>query len=172
MMDVLSRLAQLDTCVVSDALDKLGLRGVAAGLSRLATDKKLAGQILTVKLEAANGRLAERHLCTAAIEAARAGEQLAQNQKLPLAADNPEGGFRGTVGGFSTARHTYVAVRPLPQSVYFTSSMTWLHCLSRRAQENPGHGQGSVKVSFTLLNWIHNARLSKNPPSPLLKRRE
>ena len=27
-------------------------------------------------------------------EAARAGEQLAQNQKLPLAADNPEGGFR------------------------------------------------------------------------------
>src|SRR5262245_40186421 len=76
MMDVLSRLAQLDTCVVSDALDKLGLRGVAAGLSRLATDKKLAGQILTIKLEAANGRLAERHLCTAAIEAARTGDIL------------------------------------------------------------------------------------------------
>jgi 4-hydroxy-4-methyl-2-oxoglutarate aldolase len=76
MMDVLSRLSQLDTCVVSDALDKLGLPGVAAGLSRLATDKKLAGQILTVKLESANGRLAERHLCTAAIEAARAGDIL------------------------------------------------------------------------------------------------
>ena len=76
MMDVLSRLAQLDTCVVSDALDKLGLHGVAAGLSRLATDKKLAGQILTIKLEAASGRLAERHLCTAAIEAARDGEIL------------------------------------------------------------------------------------------------
>jgi 4-hydroxy-4-methyl-2-oxoglutarate aldolase len=76
MMDVLSRLAQLDTCVVSDALDKLGLPGVAAGLSRLATDKKLAGQILTVKLESANGRVAERHLCTAAIEAARSGDIL------------------------------------------------------------------------------------------------
>jgi regulator of RNase E activity RraA len=76
MTDVLSRLARLDTCVVSDALDKLGLPGVAAGLSRLATDRKLAGQILTVKLESANGRLAERHLCTAAIEAARAGEIL------------------------------------------------------------------------------------------------
>jgi 4-hydroxy-4-methyl-2-oxoglutarate aldolase len=71
MSDVLSRLARLDTCVVSDAMDKLGLAGVAAGLNRLATDKKLAGQILTIKLEAANGRLAERHLCTAAIETAR-----------------------------------------------------------------------------------------------------
>jgi 4-hydroxy-4-methyl-2-oxoglutarate aldolase len=76
MMDVLSRLSRLDTCVVSDALDKLGLAGVAAGLNRLATDKKLAGQVLTVKLEAANGRLAERHLCTAAIEAAHAGNIL------------------------------------------------------------------------------------------------
>ena len=66
----------MDTCVVSDALDKLGLSGVAAGLSRLATDRKLAGQILTVKLEAASGRLANRHLCTAAIEAARAGDIL------------------------------------------------------------------------------------------------
>jgi regulator of RNase E activity RraA len=76
MTDVLSRLARLDTCVVSDALDKLGLPGVAAGLSRLGTDKKLTGRILTVKLEAANGRLAERHLCTAAIEAARPGDVL------------------------------------------------------------------------------------------------
>ena len=64
------RLAQLDSCVVSDALDKLGFTGVAAGISRLSTDKKLTGRVLTVKLEAANGRTAERHLCTAAIEAA------------------------------------------------------------------------------------------------------
>jgi len=27
-------------------------------------------------------------------------------------------------------------------------------------------GQGNVKVSVTLLNWIHNSRLSKNPPFP------
>jgi len=33
-----------------------------------------------------------------------------------------------------------------------------------------GLTQGNVKVSFTLLNWIHNSRLSKNPPSPLLTR--
>ena len=26
--------------------------------------------------------------------------------------------------------------------------------------------QGNVKVSFTILNYIHNSRLSKNPPFP------
>jgi regulator of RNase E activity RraA len=74
MTDILLRLAKLDSCVVSDALDKLGFTGVAAGLSRVATEKKLVGRVLTVKLESANGRLAERHLCTGAIEAAGAGD--------------------------------------------------------------------------------------------------
>jgi hypothetical protein len=32
--------------------------------------------------------------------------------------------------------------------------------------ETNSYGQGSVKVSFSLLNWIHNSRLSKNPPFP------
>ena len=76
MTDFVARLARMDTCVVSDALDKLGLNGVATGLIRLATDKRLAGQILTVRLESADGRLAERHLCTAAIEAAAPGNIL------------------------------------------------------------------------------------------------
>ena len=31
--------------------------------------------------------------------------------------------------------------------------------------------QGNVKVSFTLLNWIHNSRLSKNPPFPPFDKR-
>jgi regulator of RNase E activity RraA len=68
------RLGQLDTCVVSDALDKLGFTGVVPGLARLSTDSKITGPVLTVRLEIANGRTAERHLCTAAIEAARPGE--------------------------------------------------------------------------------------------------
>jgi regulator of RNase E activity RraA len=76
MTDVRSRLAQFDSCVVSDAIDKLGLTGVAAGLSRFSTEKKLTGRVLTVKLESADGRLAERHLCTAAIEAAAPGNIL------------------------------------------------------------------------------------------------
>jgi len=73
-MDYRQRLSQLDTCIVSDALDKLGMTGVAPGLQRLSTDAKVIGPVLTVRLEEANGRLAERHLCTAAIEAALPGE--------------------------------------------------------------------------------------------------
>jgi len=68
------RLGRLDTCVVSDALDKLGFTGVVPGLARLSTDSKITGPVLTVRLETANGRTAERHLCTAAIEAAKPGE--------------------------------------------------------------------------------------------------
>jgi len=72
--DFRTRLGALDTCIVSDALDKLGLAGVVPGLSRLSTAAKIAGPVLTVRLESAHGRTAERHLCTAAIEAARPGE--------------------------------------------------------------------------------------------------
>ena len=72
--DFRTRLGALDTCIVSDALDKLGLTGVVPGLSRLSTAAKIAGPVLTVRLESAHGRTAERHLCTAAIEAARPGE--------------------------------------------------------------------------------------------------
>ena len=32
--------------------------------------------------------------------------------------------------------------------------------------------QGNVKVSFTLLNWIHNTCLSKNPPFPPFEKGE
>jgi regulator of RNase E activity RraA len=69
-----ARLGRLDTCVVSDALDRLGFTGVVPGLERLSTDSKITGPVLTVRLEPANGRTAERHLCTAAIEAAKPGE--------------------------------------------------------------------------------------------------
>jgi len=72
-IDTPQRLSQLDSCVVSDALDKLGLKGVVPGITRLSTDRKITGRVLTVKLEAAEGRTAERHLCTAAIESAEPG---------------------------------------------------------------------------------------------------
>lgn len=68
------RLARLDSCIVSDSLDKLGLNGVVTGLMRLSTDKRVVGPVLTVRLEAAKGRIADRHLCTAAIDAAQPGE--------------------------------------------------------------------------------------------------
>jgi 4-hydroxy-4-methyl-2-oxoglutarate aldolase len=72
--DTRQRLNQLDSCVVSDAMDRLELTGVAPGLIRLSTEQKLVGPVITVKLETASGRLAERHLCTAAIEAAQPGD--------------------------------------------------------------------------------------------------
>lgn len=72
--DYRRRLSQLDSCVVSDAIDRLKLTGAVLGLNRLSTDARLVGPVLTVKLERAEGRVAERHLCTAAIDAAGAGD--------------------------------------------------------------------------------------------------
>ena len=69
MSDVIARLAQLDTCAVSDALDKLGLTGVASGVHRVATDRRISGRVVTAKLEPDDGRpAASRHLGTTAIE--------------------------------------------------------------------------------------------------------
>ena len=52
-----NRLNRLDSCVVSDALDRLKLPGAVLGLHRVSTDLKLLGPVLTVKLERADGRL-------------------------------------------------------------------------------------------------------------------
>jgi len=63
------RLSRMDSCAVSDALDKLGLSGSVTGILRVSTDRRIAGRVLTVKLDRAEGRNSTRHLCTAAIEA-------------------------------------------------------------------------------------------------------
>jgi regulator of RNase E activity RraA len=62
------RLKKIDTCVLSDALDRLGIKGVAFGLRRLAGNARVAGRVITVTLGPAEGGTAPRHLCTAAIE--------------------------------------------------------------------------------------------------------
>jgi regulator of RNase E activity RraA len=84
MDDIVSRLSRLDTCGVSDALDKLGLKGSVTGIQRFSTDRRIAGRVLTVKLEAANGRSNTRHLCTAAIEAAQSGDIIVVEQRSGL----------------------------------------------------------------------------------------
>ena len=48
--------SRLDSCAVSDALDKLGLTGVALGIQRVATGRRISGRVVTVKLEADDGR--------------------------------------------------------------------------------------------------------------------
>ena len=70
MDDFSTRLNQLDCCAVSDAMDRLGLRGVVTGINQYSTQRKIAGRVLTVKLGIDSGKpLGARHLSTTAIEA-------------------------------------------------------------------------------------------------------
>ena len=72
---MLDDLRQLDSCALSDALDRLGLRGVVGGLRRLSGPAtRLAGRVVTVLLGPPEGAPAVRHLCTAAVEAAGPGQ--------------------------------------------------------------------------------------------------
>lgn len=85
MSDVIARLAQLDACAISDALDKLGLQGVASGIHRVATDKRIAGRVVTAKLEPDDGRpAASRHLGTTAIETAQPGDVIVMEQRTSI----------------------------------------------------------------------------------------
>jgi len=73
--DLISRLALVDTCALSDALDRLRLPPAVTGIRALTTVGRIAGRVLTVKLGVADPQVKSvRHLCTAAIERARAGD--------------------------------------------------------------------------------------------------
>ena len=83
--ELVSRLSRLDSCAVSDALDKLGLPGAVTGIARFSTDRRIAGRVLTVKLDRPEGRPAStRHLCTAAIEAAEPGDVIVIEQRTGI----------------------------------------------------------------------------------------
>jgi Demethylmenaquinone methyltransferase len=74
MDELVEKLQALDSCAVSDALDRLGLEGRAAlGLAQLSTTRRIAGRAVTVQLGPDDGRGSKRHLCTAAVEASAAG---------------------------------------------------------------------------------------------------
>jgi 4-hydroxy-4-methyl-2-oxoglutarate aldolase len=75
MSDEVSRLNRLDTCAVSDAMDKVGLRGVVTGIHQYSTQRRIAGRVVTVKLGIDDGRpAASRHLGTTAIETGQSGD--------------------------------------------------------------------------------------------------
>lgn len=85
MSDEVDRLNGLDSCAVSDALDKLGLRGVVTGIHRYSTERKIAGRVLTVKLGIDDGRpAAAKHLSTTAIETAKPGDIIVVEQRSGL----------------------------------------------------------------------------------------
>src|SRR5260370_21158929 len=68
--ETLSRLAKLDTCAVSDALDRLGLPGAVLGIGPLWPCERVVGRCITVKIKPAGLEKAKQHLCTAAVAAA------------------------------------------------------------------------------------------------------
>lgn len=73
LQSLVKRLAALDTPAVSDALDRLQLRGAVISLQALSVAKRIAGRAITVQLGKANGQAATRHLCTAAVDASGPG---------------------------------------------------------------------------------------------------
>jgi 4-hydroxy-4-methyl-2-oxoglutarate aldolase len=86
-MENVTRLGRLDTCAVSDAMDKLGLRGVVTGIHQYSTQRKIAGQVITVKLGIDDGRpAAHKHLATTAIEMAKQGAVIVMEQRTGVAA--------------------------------------------------------------------------------------
>jgi regulator of RNase E activity RraA len=83
------RLRRLDACAVSDALDKLQLRGTVSGLRQLSSSRRIAGRVTTVKLvrhaEAEAVRQGPpRHLCTTAIEASGPDHVIVVEQRTGL----------------------------------------------------------------------------------------
>ncbi|UAJ12586.1 RraA family protein [Glacieibacterium megasporae] len=81
--DIAKRLARLDACAVSDALDQLGLPSSVTGLAPRAARGRVSGSIITVKLAA--GKPPEgtvpRHLCTTAIDMAAPGQVIVVEQR-------------------------------------------------------------------------------------------
>jgi 4-hydroxy-4-methyl-2-oxoglutarate aldolase len=85
MSTEVERLSKLDTCAVSDALDKLGLKGCVTGLVPLSSTRRIAGRAHTVKL-LAKEKVTPRsgpptHLGCAAIEASQPGDVIVVEQK-------------------------------------------------------------------------------------------
>ena len=83
-MERMTRLGNPDSCAVSDALDKLGLKGAVTGIHRFATERRIAGRVLTVKLDRAEGRSNTRHLCTTAIDSAEPGDIIVVEQRTGI----------------------------------------------------------------------------------------
>jgi len=101
MNDYITRLLQMDSCAVSDALDKLGLPTSVTGIQRLSSDQRIAGRVRTVKLDRAEGRTNTKHLCTTAIEASEPGDIICVEQRTGL--DAASWGGNLTIG--AQARH-------------------------------------------------------------------
>ena len=71
---IIERLAKLDTCAVSDALDSLNLKGAAWGVRPMWQCPRIVGRAVTMKIKPAGLEQPKQHLGTAPIEAAQPGD--------------------------------------------------------------------------------------------------
>jgi regulator of RNase E activity RraA len=71
---IIERLAKLDSCAVSDALDSLNLKGATWGVRPQWSCPKIAGRAVTMKIKPAGLQQPTQHLGTAPIEAAQPGD--------------------------------------------------------------------------------------------------
>ena len=71
---LIGRLGKLDTCAVSDALDRLSLKGASFGVRPLWPCPRIVGRAVTIKIKPAGLEKPKQHLGSAAIQAARAGD--------------------------------------------------------------------------------------------------
>jgi 4-hydroxy-4-methyl-2-oxoglutarate aldolase len=85
---IVTRLARLDACALSDALDALGLPGTVTGLPQRASARRIAGRCITVRLvpkdEAPKQDGPPRHLCSTAIEAGGPGTIVVVEQRTGI----------------------------------------------------------------------------------------
>ena len=71
---IVQRLAKLDTCAVSDALDSLNLKGATFGVRPQWPCPRIVGRAVTMKIKPAGIEQPKQHLGTAPIEAAQPGD--------------------------------------------------------------------------------------------------
>ena len=84
-MTAQSRLAELDACAASDALDRLGLPGAVTGILRQTTTRRICGRVITVKMGRDDGQPpSSRHLGTTAIESAQPGDIIVMEQRTGI----------------------------------------------------------------------------------------
>jgi regulator of RNase E activity RraA len=85
--ELVARLKRLDSCAVSDALDKLGLPSAVGGICARSAQVRIAGRVITVKLGLSDpSAVSVRHLCTQAIETAQSGDVIVVEQTTGIEA--------------------------------------------------------------------------------------
>jgi len=71
---IVERLLKLDTCAVSDGMDRLGLMGATYGIRPMWPCPKIVGRAVTMKIKPVGLDKAKQHLGTLPIDAAQSGD--------------------------------------------------------------------------------------------------